>query len=129
MVSADAYPTFELCDTATLLAKTAAREQKLQWCPEIPYCLESLPLPYVYIVQAGVSITHLTHLNKSERDIARPLTAPSLSKVTLLLMKNVKHPKLITIEIRRSSTIRMSRHHSNTLLREEKGIASWLAYL
>jgi len=40
MVSAHAYPTFELSDTVLLLAKTAARERKLGPCPEIPYCPE-----------------------------------------------------------------------------------------
>ena len=40
MVSAHPYHTFELSDAALLLAKTAAREQKLWWCPEVPYCPE-----------------------------------------------------------------------------------------
>ena len=40
MVSAHAYPTFELSDAVLLLAKTAARERKLGPCPEIPYCPE-----------------------------------------------------------------------------------------
>ena len=39
MVSAHAYPTFELSDAA-LLAKTACRERKLGPCPEIVYCPE-----------------------------------------------------------------------------------------
>jgi len=43
MVSAYTYPTFKLSDTVPLLAITAAREQKLEPCPEIPYC----PLPYL----------------------------------------------------------------------------------
>ena len=37
MVSAHAYPTFELSDAVPLLAKTAAKERKLGQCPEIPY--------------------------------------------------------------------------------------------
>ena len=36
MVSAHAYPTFELSDDVPLLAKTAAKERKLGPCPEIP---------------------------------------------------------------------------------------------
>jgi len=40
MVSAHAYPTFELSDAVPLLAKTAAKERKLGPCPEIPYCPE-----------------------------------------------------------------------------------------
>jgi len=40
MVSAHAYPTFELSDAVLLLAKAAARERKLGPCPEIPYCPE-----------------------------------------------------------------------------------------
>jgi len=114
---------FKLCDTVPLLAKLLLESKSCGGVQKSPTVWSTFPnLTCTCIVQAGVSITHLTHLNKSERDIARPLTAPSLSKVTLLLMKNVKHPKLITIEIRRSSTIRMSRHHSNTLLREEKKV-------
>ena len=47
MVSAHAYPTFELSDAVLLLVKAAARERKLGPCPEIPYCPEipSLTLP------------------------------------------------------------------------------------
>ena len=37
MVSAHAYPTFELSDAVPLLAKTDAKERKLGPCPEIPY--------------------------------------------------------------------------------------------
>ena len=40
MVSAHAYPTFELSNAVPLLAKTAAKERKLGPCPEIPYCPE-----------------------------------------------------------------------------------------
>ena len=54
MVSAHAYPTFELSDAAPLLAKTAARERKLRQCLEIPYCPEipSLTLTSLKKIQA-----------------------------------------------------------------------------
>ena len=39
MISVHAYPIFELSNGVSLLAKTAAREQKLGPCPEIPYWL------------------------------------------------------------------------------------------
>jgi len=45
MVSAHAYPIFELSDTVPLLAKTAARERKLGPCLEISYCPEIPSLP------------------------------------------------------------------------------------
>jgi len=40
------YPTFKLSNAVPLLAKAATRERKLGLRPEIPYCLESPPLPY-----------------------------------------------------------------------------------
>ena len=36
VVSAHAYPTFELSNAVQLLAKTAPRERKLGPCPETP---------------------------------------------------------------------------------------------
>ena len=65
MISAHAYPTFELSDTILLQAKTAASERKLGPCPEIPYCPEipSLTLknkPWVssYACLCGTWDTH-----------------------------------------------------------------------
>ena len=50
MVSAHAYPTFELSNAVQLLAKTAARERKLGQCPEIPYCPETPSVTLVSVV-------------------------------------------------------------------------------
>jgi len=75
------------------------------------------------IAELGVSIptiSHLAHLNMAVRDIARPLTAPSLSNVTLLLMKSIEHPKQRIKATRMSSTITIRRNHSNTFLRRER---------
>ena len=54
MVSAHAYPTVELSDAVSLLAKTAAKERKLGPCPEIPYCPEIPSLTLLTTLTARV---------------------------------------------------------------------------
>ena len=55
MVSAHAYPTFELFDAVPLLAKAAAKERKLGPCPEIPYCPEIPSLTLIAMLATVVS--------------------------------------------------------------------------
>ena len=55
MISAHAHPTFELSDAVPLLAKTAAREQKLE-SRKNPL-LSGNPLPYL----TGVVPDHVPH--------------------------------------------------------------------
>jgi len=50
MVSAHAYPTFDLSDAVPLWARTAARQRKLGPCPEIPYCPE---IPSLTLISCG----------------------------------------------------------------------------
>jgi len=64
--------------------------------------------------------TGATVLNIAVRDTERPLIAPSLSNVTLLLMKSIEHPKQRIKATRMSSTITIRRNHSNTFLRRER---------
>ena len=60
MISAHAYPTFELSNAVQLLAKTASRERKLGPCPETPYCPET---PSVTLLA--------TNVEESDRAMAR----------------------------------------------------------
>jgi len=54
MVSAHAYPTFKLSDAVSLLAKTAAREQKLGLVSGNPL-LSGNPLPYLSLAKPDSS--------------------------------------------------------------------------
>jgi len=56
MISAHAHPTFELSDAVPLLAKTAAREQKLESRKKNPL-LSGNPLPYL----TGKVPDHVAH--------------------------------------------------------------------
>ena len=75
MVSAHAYPTFELSNAVQLLAKTAPRERKLGPGPEIPYCPE---IPSVTLISSlsviremngwdgSDEVSMISHINQSK---------------------------------------------------------------
>ena len=75
------------------------------------------------------SYQHVTYLNNAVRDTARPLTAPSLSNVTELLMKSIRAPKQLTIPMRRINIITSSKNQSSTFLRGERSDDCYIVYI